>query len=206
MDIKKTGMMGALMAVAAAVIIFWGVRSLAFILAPLAMAMVITIAILPLPGWFTKKGVKPGLALILTILAVVGVLALVAFITIASIGKLAGYLPSYAANLSTQTSAVEPSSTGSASGLAALIGASVPVTTTSTIQASTAVTSTASSGAAQSLTGLNLSVPVINGQPFADEWDWRLRSWIAAAKARGDDVPGALHLRLHAERGLLAPG
>ena len=94
MDIKKTGMLGALMAVAAAVIIFWGVRSLAFILAPLAMAMVITIAILPLPGWFTKKGVKPGLALILTILAVVGVLALVAFITIASIGKLAGYLPS----------------------------------------------------------------------------------------------------------------
>ena len=73
MDIKKTGMMGALTAVAAAVIIFWGVRSLAFILAPLAMAMVITIAILPLPGWFTKKGVKPGLALILTILAVVGV-------------------------------------------------------------------------------------------------------------------------------------
>ena len=169
MDIKKTGMMGALTAVAAAVIIFWGVRSLAFILAPLAMAMVITIAILPLPGWFTKKGVKPGLALILTILAVVGVLALVAFITIASIGKLAGYLPTYAANLSTQTSAVEPSSTGSASGLASRIGASVPVTATSTIQASTAVTSTASSGAAKSLAGLNLSNLSSDGQPFAGE-------------------------------------
>ena len=157
MDIKKTGMMGALMAAAAAVIIFWGVRSLAFILAPLAMAMVITIAILPLPGWFTKKGVKPGLALVLTILSVVGVIALVAFITIVSIGKLAGYLPTYAANLSMQTSAVEPSSTGSASGLAALIGATAPVTATSTIQASTAVTSTAGSGAAQALAGLNLS-------------------------------------------------
>jgi predicted PurR-regulated permease PerM len=157
MDIKKTGMMGALISVAAAVIIFWGVRSLAFILAPLAMAMVITIAILPLPGWFTKKGVKPGLALILTILAVVGVIALVALITIASVGKLAGYLPTYAANLSTQTSAVEPASTGSASGLAARIGISVPVTATSTIQDSTVVTSTAGSGAAQSLAGLNLS-------------------------------------------------
>jgi AI-2 transport protein TqsA len=157
MDIKKTGMLGALMAAAAAVIVFWGVRSLAFILAPLAMAMVITIAILPLPGWFVKKGVKSGLALILTILAVVGALALVAFITIASVGKLAGYLPTYAANLSTQTSAVESSSTGSASGLASLIGASAPVTATSTIQASTAVTSTASSGATKSLTGLNLS-------------------------------------------------
>ena len=157
MDIKKTGMMGALISVAAAVIIFWGVRSLAFILAPLAMAMVITIAILPLPGWFTKKGLKPGLALILTILAVVGVIALVALITIASVGKLAGYLPTYAANLSTQTSAVEPASTGSASGLAARIGISLPVTATSTIQGSTVVTSTAGSGAAQSLAGLNLS-------------------------------------------------
>ena len=112
MDIKKTGMTGGLTAVAAAVIIFWGVRSLAFILAPLAMAMVITIAILPFPGWLTKKGVKPGLALILTILAVVGVLALIAFIMIGSIGKLAGYLPSYAANMSTQTSAAEPSRRG----------------------------------------------------------------------------------------------
>ena len=112
----------------------------------------------PAPArWFTKKGVKPGLALILTILSVVGVIALVAFITIASIGKLAGYLPTYAANLSMQSSAVEPSSTGSASGLAALIGATAPVTATSTIQASTAVTSTTGSGAAQSLAGLNLS-------------------------------------------------
>ena len=48
------------MAVAAAVIIFWGVRSLAFILAPLAMAMVITIAILPLPGWFIEEGREAG--------------------------------------------------------------------------------------------------------------------------------------------------
>ncbi len=154
MDIKKTGMMGALVAVAAAVIIFWGVRSLAFILAPLAMAMVITIAILPLPGWFVKKGAKPGLALILTILAVVGVLALVALITIGSIGKLAGYLPTYAANLSMQTSAVEsPAGTS----LSSLLGLSMPVTVTSTIQSSSAVTSTASSGAAPSLAGLNLS-------------------------------------------------
>ena len=184
MDIKKTGMMGALMAVAAAVIIFWGVRSLAFILAPLAMAMVITIAILPLPGWFTKKGVKPGLALILTILAVVGVIALVAFITIASIGKLAGYLPTYAANLSMQTSAVEPSSTGSASGLAALIGASAPVTATSTIQASTAVTSTAGSGAASIPGRAESFEPVVGGQPFAGERN-ASAIVVAAAKAVG---------------------
>ena len=145
MNITKTGMMGALMAVAAAVIIFWGVRSLAFILAPLAMAMVITIAILPLPGWLTKKGVKPGLALILTILAVVGVLALIAFIMIGSIGKLAGLLPSYAANMSTQTAATAASQNAVSTALASLLGSSVPVT------------STTSSGSSSALTGLNLS-------------------------------------------------
>ena len=145
MSITKTGMMGALMAVAAAVIIFWGVRSLAFILAPLAMAMVITIAILPLPGWSTTKGVKPGLALILTILAVVGVLALIAFIMIGSIGKLAGLLPSYAANMSTQTAATAASQNAVSTALASLLGSSVPVT------------STTSSGSSSALAGLNLS-------------------------------------------------
>jgi AI-2 transport protein TqsA len=157
MDVKKTGLTGGLVAVAAAIIILFGVRSLAFILAPLAVAMVITIAILPLPGWFTKKGLKPGLALILTILAVVGVLAAVAFITIGSIGKLAGYLPSYAANLSMQTSSTGTSSTTAETALSSLMGSSAPVTATSTIQSSTAVTPTAGSGSLPSLTGLNLS-------------------------------------------------
>ena len=150
MDVKKTSLTGGLVALAAAMIIFGGVRSLAFILAPLAMAMVITIAILPLPGWFTKKGAKPGLALILTILTVVGVMAGIGLITIVSIGKLAGYLPSYAANLSMQSSSAGPS-------LASLLGASVPVTTTATIQSSTFVTPTASSQASQALASLNLS-------------------------------------------------
>ena len=116
MDIKKSGLTGALVAVAAAVIIFWGLRSLAFILAPLAMAMVITIAILPLPGWFIKKGVKPGLALILTFVAVVGALALIAFVTIASVGKLVGFLPTYGVALPTQTSLAESTSAVVASG------------------------------------------------------------------------------------------
>jgi predicted PurR-regulated permease PerM len=145
MDIRRTGLTGGLVALAAAGILFWGLRSLAIILAPLAVAMVITIAILPLPGWFTKKGVKPGLALVMTILAVVGVLALVALVTIGSIGKLAGYLPSYAANLSNQTSAVEPSATAQSGSPASLLGISAPITATANLQASTAVCRTSSS-------------------------------------------------------------
>jgi AI-2 transport protein TqsA len=139
---------GGLVAVAAAVIIFWGLRSLAFILAPLAMAMVITIAILPMPGWLTKKGVKPGLSLVLTILAVVGLLGAVVLFTIASLGKLSGYLPSYSADLATQTSSLE--SLGAS--LGSLINTSTPITSTAALQASLPVTATTSS-----LGGLNLS-------------------------------------------------
>lgn len=147
MEKRMPSLGGGLVAVAAAVIIFWGLRSLAFILAPLAMAMVITIAILPMPGWLARKGVKPGLSLILTILAVVGALGLVVLITVASIGKLAGYLPTYAANLSTQTSAIE----SAGASLAGLIQTSAPVTATA------AVSGTTSSQLSQALAGLNLS-------------------------------------------------
>ncbi len=153
MDNRRPSLSGGLVAVAAAIIIFWGLRSLAFILAPLAMAMVITIAILPMPGWLAKKGVKPGLSLILTILAVVGALALVVFITLASLGKLAGYLPTYSANLSNQTSALE--SVGAS--LGALIQTSAPVTVTNALQSTAPVSPTTASQASPALAGLNLS-------------------------------------------------
>jgi predicted PurR-regulated permease PerM len=103
METKGTSIYRGIVAVAAGVIVFWGVQSLAFILAPLAIAMVITIAILPMPGWLTKKGLKPGLALIVTILTVVGVLALVGFVVIASLGKVAGLLPASQAASVTQS-------------------------------------------------------------------------------------------------------
>jgi len=126
-------------------IIFWGIRSLAFILTPLLVAMVITICILPLPGRLMKRGMKPGLALILTILIVVAVLALTCFIVIASVGKLAGLLPTYTANLAAQPSLLGPSS------------ASTATSQTSPIQASTAVTPTGLIQSLESLTGVSLS-------------------------------------------------
>ncbi len=138
MDIRRPSLTSGLVAVAAVMIIFWGVRSLAFILAPLLMAMVITIAILPLPGWLAKKGVKPGLALILTILAVVGVLGATCLLVIASLGKLAGLLPSYAANMATQP--VPLTSSAAATGTAPALQSSTAVTTTSPVQAFEAAT------------------------------------------------------------------
>src|SRR5512136_1465305 len=110
MDLKKVSLSGGLVAVAAVMIIFWGIRSLAFILTPLLVAMVITICILPLPGRLMKKGLKPGLALIVTILLVVAILALTCFTVVASVGKLAGLLPTYTASLAAQPSLLAPSS------------------------------------------------------------------------------------------------
>jgi AI-2 transport protein TqsA len=138
MDTKRPSLTSGLVAVAAVMIIFWGVRSLAFILAPLLMAMVITIAILPLPGWLAKKGVKPGLALILTILAVVGVLGATCLLVIASLGKLAGLLPSYTASMAAQP--VPLTSSVAATGTAPALESSPAVTTTSPIQAIEAAT------------------------------------------------------------------
>ena len=145
MDLKKMSLGGGLVAVAAVMIIFWGVRSLAFILTPLLVAMVITICILPLPGRLMKRGMKPGLALILTILLVVAVLALTCFVVIASVGKLAGLLPTYTASLATQPLPLDASSvTGAAA-------------QTAPIQASTTVTSTSLIQSLESLTGASLS-------------------------------------------------
>jgi AI-2 transport protein TqsA len=145
MDLKKLSLSGGLVAVAAVMIILFGIRSLAFILTPLLVAMVITICILPLPGRLIKKGMKPGLALILTILIVVGVLALTCFVVIASVGKLAGLLPTYTANLAAQPSLLSPSP------------APTPTAQTSPIQASATVTSTSLIQSLESLTGTSLS-------------------------------------------------
>src|SRR3954452_25463053 len=101
-DARLPGLYRGLVSIAAAVIVFWGVRSLSFILAPLLMAMVITIAIVPLPGRFMKMGMKSGLALICPILIVVGALALTFFVVLGSLGKLSGLLPSYSADLAAQ--------------------------------------------------------------------------------------------------------
>jgi AI-2 transport protein TqsA len=144
MDTKKISVTGGLVALAAVTIILFGIRSLAFILTPLLVSMVITICILPVPGRLIKRGMKPGLALILTILIVVAVLALTCFVVVASVGKLAGLLPAYTASLAAQPSLLPASPTATAS-------------PTSPIQASTTVTTTGLIQSLESLTGMSLS-------------------------------------------------
>lgn len=91
-----------LVVIAAGFIIFWGIQSASFILAPLLTAMVITIALQPVPLWLTKKGMHPSLALILTIVVVIGVLAGVFLLMLASASRLLTLLPTYGTDLATQ--------------------------------------------------------------------------------------------------------
>jgi AI-2 transport protein TqsA len=84
-----------LMALASVFIIIFGIKLSAPILNPIVMAMVITITVLPLPDKFRQRGLPVALSMGLTILVVVGVLALVILLVFGSISQLATELPSY---------------------------------------------------------------------------------------------------------------
>ena len=60
MNTKSSSIIWLLLGLAAVFVVVWGIRGMAFILAPLAMAMVITIAMIPLPGWLKKRKVPGG--------------------------------------------------------------------------------------------------------------------------------------------------
>ena len=78
-------------------IIIWGIRSSAYIINPILLAGIITITVLPLPEKLKKRGLPGWLSLVLTILAVVGVMAIVLLLVIVSIGKFSSALPELAA-------------------------------------------------------------------------------------------------------------
>jgi len=66
-----------LVSLAALFIVLFGIRATAPILNPILLAMVITITVLPIPGHLTRRGLPGWLALVLTILVVVLLMALV---------------------------------------------------------------------------------------------------------------------------------
>lgn len=100
MDTVKSRPVFLLIGAASLFIILWGIRSLASVINPILLALVITITVLPLPGKLTKRGLPGWLALVLTILLVVLVLGLVIATVVFSLTRLAADLP---AMLGTET-------------------------------------------------------------------------------------------------------
>ena len=55
-----------LIGLASIFIIIAGIQDLAFILNPILLSVVITIALIPVPGWFARRGMPAWLSLVLT--------------------------------------------------------------------------------------------------------------------------------------------
>jgi len=88
-----------LVGLASIFVIIFGIQASAFILNPILLAGVITIAVSPLPGKLAERGLPGWLALLLTILAVFGTLGLVLLFVVASLGQLSAAMPTYAAGI-----------------------------------------------------------------------------------------------------------
>lgn len=93
-----------MVAAASIFVILFGIRASAYIINPILLAAVITITVLPIPGRLKQRGIPGWLALVLTILTVVLVLALVIMIAFFSITGLADQVPQYVVSNSEQPS------------------------------------------------------------------------------------------------------
>jgi predicted PurR-regulated permease PerM len=82
-----------LVGLASVFIIIAGIRDLSFILNPILLAVVITITVIPLPGWFAKHGAPGWLSLVLTFLVVLGMIGLVLLLVFVGMAQLAEVVP-----------------------------------------------------------------------------------------------------------------
>lgn len=95
-----------LIGLACTFIIISGIQNLAVILNPILLSIVITIALIPLPGWFSRRGVPGWLSLVLTfvvVLAFIGVVLLLVFFGLAELSKV---LPTIRAEVITSSDQV----------------------------------------------------------------------------------------------------
>ncbi len=82
-----------LIGLASIFIIISGIQDLAFILNPILLSVVITIALIPVPGWFARRGVPGWLSLVLTFVLVLGFIGLVLLLVFFGLARLAEVLP-----------------------------------------------------------------------------------------------------------------
>ncbi|MEZ4518130.1 MAG: AI-2E family transporter [Chloroflexota bacterium] len=91
-------------------IIIFGIRLSADILNPILLAIVITIAVSPLPAKLTARGMPGWLSLVLTFILVLGVIGLVLLMITFTAGRLVQEIPSLQQEFAEQQGALEASS------------------------------------------------------------------------------------------------
>ncbi len=92
-----------LIALACLFIIMFGIRASAAIINPILLAVIITIAVLPLPTKLKQKGMSGRVALLLTILLVVGVMLAVILLFVGGIYRLTLEIPNYADDIAARS-------------------------------------------------------------------------------------------------------
>jgi predicted PurR-regulated permease PerM len=86
-----------LLGLAAATVVILGARELAWLIGPVFLALVIVLLVHPLHTWLRHKKVPEGLALVVLLLAIFGVLVVLGSILVLAVGRLITVLPQYAA-------------------------------------------------------------------------------------------------------------
>ncbi|HEY5979848.1 MAG TPA: AI-2E family transporter [Microlunatus sp.] len=86
-----------LLGLAAAVVVIMGARELAWLIGPVFLALVIVLLVHPLHTWLRHKKVPEGVALVLLLLAIFGVLIVLGSILVLAVARLVTVLPQYAA-------------------------------------------------------------------------------------------------------------
>ena len=86
-----------LLGLAAAMVVILGARELAWLIGPVFLALVIVLLVHPLHTWLRHKLVPEGLALVVLLLAIFGVLVVLGSILVLAVGRLITVLPQYAA-------------------------------------------------------------------------------------------------------------
>src|ERR1700712_5946506 len=81
--------------IAAGVVVLAGIRSVQGILAPVFMAVVLTITVYPIRSWLLRKGAKMWVATLVLVLGIYAILFGLAFAGVVGVAKLAALLPTY---------------------------------------------------------------------------------------------------------------
>lgn len=103
MDNVPTRLVIYLIGLASIFVILFGIRGSASIINPILLAVVLTVTVLPVPGYLTKRGVPGWLSLVVSIGVVALVLGLVIVTVFVSITRLSTELPEYLASASEQS-------------------------------------------------------------------------------------------------------
>jgi AI-2 transport protein TqsA len=85
-----------LLGAGAAVLVLAGVRSIAWLVGPAFLALIIVIALSPVQGWLRRHNWPAWLATLVLVVLVVGVLVALSLVVVVSLARLAALLPQYA--------------------------------------------------------------------------------------------------------------